>query len=266
MNMAENNGKTPTVNKKYIIPNLWRAIDLLEYLADKPEGQTISEIAEALNLPTNSVFRILRTLSAKDYVLQKHKRYEISSKLFALGARAIAEESLFEKITPVMKELRDELKETIIFGKISGHQGVILEQLRGLYPVKVVVEVGYNFPLHCSAPAKAIMAFLPESEKEELISRATFEKFTDTTITTKEGLLNELEQVKSAGFAFDMEETDHDVRCLSAPIMNVRGYPIAAVWVTGPASRLSRENCIEYAKRLKHLCDEVSKSIGFTHG
>jgi len=266
MKMEENMGNTPAVNEKYIIPNLWRAIDLLEYLADKPEGQTISEIAEALKLPTNSVFRILRTLSAKGYVLQKHKRYEISSKLFALGARAIAEESLFEKITPVMRELRDEFKETIIFGKISGHQGVILEQMRGLYPVKVVVEVGYNFPLHCSAPAKAIMAFLPEPERDELISHATFEKFTNTTITTKEELLTELEQIKTDGFAFDMEEADLDVRCLSAPIMNVRGYPIAAVWITGPVSRLSRENCQKYAERLKQICDEVSKSIGFTHG
>ena len=95
------------IKNRYIIPNLWRAIELLEYLADKPEGQTISEIAEAMNLPTNSVFRILRTLSAKGYVLQNHKRYEIGSKLFALGARAIAEESLFEKITPVMRDLRD---------------------------------------------------------------------------------------------------------------------------------------------------------------
>jgi DNA-binding IclR family transcriptional regulator len=266
MEDEEEMDKISGVNEKYIIPNLWRAIDLLEYLAEKPEGQTISELAEALRLPTNSVFRILRTLSAKGYVIQKHKQYEISSKLFALGAHAIAEESLFEKITPVMRELRDEIKETIIFGKISGDRGVILEQIPGLLPVKVVVEVGYNFPLHCSAPAKAIMAFLPEEEKKELIGKAIFEKFTVKTITNSEKLLTELNQVKIDGFAFDMEEADLDVRCISAPIMNVRSYPIAALWITGPASRLTSEKCSEYALRLKKTCDEVSKSIGFTHG
>jgi IclR family acetate operon transcriptional repressor len=251
------------VKNKYIIPNLWRAIELLEFLVLKPEGQTISELAESLELPTNSVFRILRTLSTKGYLLQKHKRYVVSSKLFALGARAIAEESLFEKITPVMRELRNMLKETVIFGKITGKQGVILEEMQGLYPVKVVVEVGYNFPLHSAAPAKAIMAFLPDEEKNDLVNSCTFEKYTETTITDRESFMRELEKVKEAGYAFDMEEADPDVRCISAPIMNIKGYPIAALWITGPVSRLSVEKCAEYGKVLTIACKEASQSIGF---
>lgn len=251
------------VNEKYIIPNLWRAIDVLEYLSKNPEGITISELAEALNIPTNSVFRILRTLSTRGYVIQNKKRYEISSKLFALGAHAIAEETLFEKITPVMRELRDEIKETVIFGKLSGDKGVILEQIRGLYPVKVVVEVGYNFPLHSSAPAKAIMAFLPEEERISLLDTCTFEPFTDNTITDRESFTEELKKVKDEGFAYDMEEADSDVRCIAAPIMNIKGYPIAALWITGPVSRLSVKKCEEYGTVLKKACKEASESIGF---
>ena len=254
------------MNEKYIIPNLWRAIDLLEYLSDNPERQTISEIAEALKLPTNSVFRILRTLTARGYVVQKHKRYEISNKLFALAAKAIAEETLFEKMTPVMRELRDELKETILLGKITGEQGVILEQVPGLHPVKVIVEVGYNFPLHCSAPAKAIMAFLPEDERNALLDSCSFEKLTENTITDRESFLRELDKVAEDGFAYDMEEADADVRCVSAPIMNIKGYPVAALWFTGPVSRLSVQRCAEYAEIIKKCCVEASQSIGFMNG
>lgn len=250
---------------KYIIPNLWRAIELLEYLAANPEGLTISELADALQMPTNSVFRILRTLSAKEYVIQKHKRYIISSKLFALGAQAIAEESLFEKIVPVMRDLRDDLKETVLLGKLSGYQGVILEQIQGLFPVKVVVEVGYNFPIHCSAPGKVIIAHLPERERDELLEHCTFKKYTRNTIVDRKAFLAELEKVVSAGFALDMEEADYDVRCISAPIMNVRGYPVAALWLTGPVSRLTEDKCIDYAEILKKTCQEVSRSIGFLY-
>ena len=251
------------MNEKYIIPNLWRAIDLFEHLAEHPERQTISEIAETLELPTNSVFRILRTLTARGYIVQKNKTYEISSKLFALGAKAIAEDTLFEKMTPVMKELRDELHETILLGKLSGNQGVILEQVPGLYPVKVVVEVGYNFPLHCSAPGKAVLAFLPEQERDSLIESCNFEKYTEKTITDKASFIEELQKVRTEGFAYDMEEADLDVRCIGAPIMNIKNYPVAAVWLTGPASRLSAERCSEYAEILKQTCIEASQSIGF---
>jgi DNA-binding IclR family transcriptional regulator len=250
-------------DERYIIPNLWRAFDVLEFLAKEPEGQTISEIVEGLEIPTNSVFRILRTLAAREYVVQKHKRYEVSSKLFALGAQAIAEESLFERIYPAMKELRDEVKETVIMGKIFEGKGIVLEQLPGKYPVKVIVEVGASFDFHDSAPGKAILAFLPENEREELLKEHEYTIHTSNTITDKETLLAEFAKIRETGIAYDMEELDESVCCVSCPIFNSHGYPIAALWITGPSSRISAKDLETAALTLKKEAISVSQSLGY---
>ena len=248
---------------RYIIPNLWRALDLLEYLANEPEGKTISEIVEAMNIPTNSVFRICKTLSARGYIIQKHKRYEVSSQLFALGAKAIAEEGLFEKIYPVMRELRDETRETVILGKISAGSGVVLEQMPGLYPMKVIVEVGHRFGLHNTAPGKAILAFLPEAERKDILKGYEYTVFTPSTISSEDELLEQLETIHRTSISFDMEEADPGVRCVCSPVLNSYGYPVAALWITGPASRLSKRNLDRMADSLKKAAYGVSNSMGY---
>ena len=248
---------------RYLIPNLWRAIDVLEFLAREPEGKTISEVVEATEIPTNSVFRILRTLTARGYVVQKHKRYEVSSRLFALGAQAIAEESIFEKTFPVMRELRDTVKETVLLGKLLEGSGVILEQIPGQYPVKVVVEVGLRFPIHSSAPGKAILAYLPKKEQEDLLKGYVFTPRTAATIRNKTDFMTELEKVRDRGIAYDMEESDEGVRCVCCPILNSHSYPLAAIWITGPSSRFTDESFSEYGETLKQAALGISQSLGY---
>ena len=251
------------MDNKYIVPNLWRAIDILEYLAQKPEGKTISEVAEALSIPTNSVFRILRTLASRGYVIQKHKRYQISSKLFALGSQAIAEETLFEKSLPVMREIRDSLKETVLLGKMIGNKGVVLEQVPGTHPVKVVVEIGINFDLHCSAPGKTILAFLSDSERDVILKGYKYTRYTPATLLNKKAFLKELQQVKTNGYALDLEEGDEGVRCISSPILNSHGFPVAAIWTTGPALRLNSKICDKTGKILLEKASDISRSLGY---
>ncbi len=248
---------------RYIIPNLWRALDLLEFLANEPEGKTISEIVDAMKIPTNSVFRICKTLSARGYITQKYKRYEVSSLLFSLGAKAIAEDGLLEKIIPEMRELRNETKETVILGTLSDGMGVVLEQIPGLYPMKVIVEIGHRFGLHNTAPGKAFLAFLPENEKTELLKDYKYTKYTSTTITTEKGLLEELESISRTWISYDMEESDEGVRCVGCPVLNSYGYPVAALWVTGPSSRLNDKNLDKAAERLKQSAFSVSRSFGY---
>ncbi len=248
---------------RYMIPNLWRALDILEFLAREPEGKTISEVVEAINIPTNSVFRILRTLTARGYVLQQHKRYEVSSRLFALGAQAIAEETLFEKTYPVMRELRDTQKETVLLGKISEGTGVILEQIPGLFPVKVVVEVGLRFPLHSSAPGKAILAFLPIEEQKALLKDYEYIVKTPTTIRNEKQMMDELRKIREAGISYDREESDAGVRCVCCPVLNSHGYPLVAIWITGPSSRMSPETCDSIGFYLKEAAMGVSQSLGY---
>lgn len=256
-------GKSDT--SRYHVPNLERAIVILEYLANQPAGCGVSEMAKELELPKNSVFRIVKTLDAYKYLVfdEERKTYSLSRKLLTLGHAAVGEENIVEKSLDIMRKLRDQTTETVLIGTIIGTQGVVLESVLGTHPVKFTIEVGYHFPLHTAAPGKAMIAFLPEEEQDGLIKRLGFKKYTPYTITSRKAFREALAQVAADGYAVDDREEQEELRCVAAPIFNHRGYPIASLWITAPAFRLEMEGVKKASQHVLAMSRKISARFGY---
>ena len=195
---AENLANNRPEPGRYHVPNLDRALMILEFLAGQSQGWGVSEIARQLDIPKNSVFRIVSTLHAHGYLLRDDgvKTYSLGRKLLALGYAAVDEHNLMEKSLDALRDLRDATGETALIGTLGHGEGVVLEQMPSPHAVKVLVEIGHRFPLHTAAPAKAMLAFLPPSETEPIIDGIRFTRFTEKTITDKEHYLAELEKIR----------------------------------------------------------------------
>ncbi len=64
------------------IPNLERALKILEFIAQADSPKGISDVAKGLNFPKNTVFRIMNTLEANNYIVRdKKKKYSLSGKI-----------------------------------------------------------------------------------------------------------------------------------------------------------------------------------------
>jgi DNA-binding IclR family transcriptional regulator len=248
---------------RYIIPSVERTFDVMEFLAREPEGKNITDIAGALEISKNSVFRILKTLTKNGYVDESKRLYRLGSKLFQLGNIAVGEFSLIEKSLYYMRSLRDELGETVIIGKRMGTSGIVLEQVPGRFPVKVIVEVGFHFPLYCSAPGKAILAYLPDYEREEILGAIEYQPFTERTINSKEAFEEALVKVKEKGYGVDNEEELIGVNCVSLPLFNSWGYPVAAIWITGPSARLAEDTFDDVGAVIEKYSKKISASLGY---
>jgi DNA-binding IclR family transcriptional regulator len=248
---------------RYIIPSLDRTLSIMELLADEPEGKNITEIADELDISKNSVFRILRTLTSRGYVEEYKKLYRLGGKLFQLGNKAVGEYTLIEKALSYMRSLRDEIGETVLIGKRIGSSGIILEQVTSKFPIKVIVEVGFHFPLYCSAPGKVILAHLPQDEREVILGKMEYNKFTERTAGSRKELEVMLKGVLENGYGVDNEEDIVGVTCVACPIFNGRGYPIAAIWVTGPTSRLSEENFQTVGRTIGQYATHISATMGY---
>lgn len=226
---------------RYRVPVLDRTLDLLETLAERPEGMTLTGLTEALRIPKNTVFRIATTLSLRGYVDRDDatKRYRVSRKLLAVSHAAIGATRLLEAAGPVLRSLRDATGETALLGTLSGSRGVVLDQVPSSHAVKVVVEIGHAFPLHTAAPAKAMLAFLPEETCRRLVADVRFTKHTPRTIASARALLRELAAVRERGHAYDRREESEAYACAAAPVFDRTGDVIAAVWVSGPSDRVT---------------------------
>lgn len=250
---------------RYHVPNLERGLAILELLAHADAPMRLSDIERQSGFPKNSVFRIVRTLHAHGYVVldPDNRTYTLSHKLFALGSGTLAEKRLIERSMDVMRALRDVSGETAFLGTLLGEEGVILEQVPSTHPVKVVVDPGTRFPLHTSAPGKCFLAFLPAAEREDLLRHATLTRYTANTITEPDALRAHLEQTRARGYSTDCEEEIEGINCVGAPIFDHRGYPVAALWVTGPEARLSAGRFAEFGAIVMENAGRLSARFGY---
>ncbi len=261
--MSAHRTSKPARKNPYIIPNLDRALRVLEHLSTRQEGGSITEIAKQLSLPKNSVFRILRTLAASGYLDEHDKTYRLSPKILSLGYAAVRSTHLIDACMDEMRTLRDEINETIFVGALSEGMVVILEELHSFQLIKFTIEIGHKVPIHASAPGKAILAFLPPAEQKDLLNHIAFTRFNDRTIPGMKAMMKEIERIQAAGYALDLGEEVTEIWCTAAPVLDYRAYPIASIWLSGPEFRMSRMDQAKVGAVVREHALRISKQFGY---
>jgi len=247
------------------VPSLERGLLILEHLARRPEGQGISDIAAALRYPLNSVFRVTNTLLKHGYVERNphSKKFLLTGKPWSLACGNGTNRSLMENALEPMRSLRDRLRETVVVSIIDRGEGLILEQVPGLHPFRFVCEAGTRQELHASASTKAILAFLPDAEREALLSRHAFRALTSRTLTRRAAFEGELSRVRRLGYATDRGEALEGVHCVAAPVRDRRGRAIAAITVTGPSQRMPEKDFGAIGRLVRECARRISGRFGF---
>lgn len=253
------------INNEYKVPNLEKGIAIIELLTGNKEGLTLQEIKAATEISQTSAYRILNTLVRLGYLFydDENKRYRLTRRILTMGFRTVGEHGLLEAVLPNLRELRNRVKETVFFGVLGDRKGIFIEQAEGLYDFKFLLSPGKEFELHCSAPGKAILAFLPDGMRNDYIANMEFTKFTDRTITDPELFLQELEKVRQSGYAIDAEEQLTGVACVGAPIFNYTSQPCGAIWVSGPTGRFGGDVIEQVVPELLAVTHKISSIMGY---
>ncbi len=256
--------KKEAIETNHQVPALERGLRILELLATRPDGMRMRELADVLNIPANSVFRITGALENFGYLERDSNdmRYRMTRKLLALGYSALGEDRLVEQSLDLMKSLRDESQETVLLGARHDVEGFVLEQVASLKAVKFLVDPGTRFPLHTSAAGKAILSALPRAERESILSRLNYKKFTARTLDSRRKLEQELEKTIALGYAVDIREEIEGLHCVGAPIFNHHGYPVAALWVTGPSFRFPEKLFPAVGRKVAAAAASISRRKG----
>jgi DNA-binding IclR family transcriptional regulator len=252
----------------YTVPNLEKGIKILELLAYSGKSMTLHDIRKEVRISQTTAYRILQTLVRHGYLSQSKdsKKFKLSRKMLTVGFQSIQEQSILEMVLPEMRKLRDVVKETVSFGVMGEEKGLFIEQILGTHPFCFVHAPGKLFELHCSAPGKAMMAFMPEITRKSYLEKMKYEIYNRNTITSEEAYLKELNKVRDRGYALDMEEELYGVVCVGAPVFNYTNVPCGSIWISGPKDRLSEEVITMVANAIMAVTRNISFELGYTNG
>jgi DNA-binding IclR family transcriptional regulator len=245
------------------VPALERGLAMMETLAHRPEGLTLSELTAALDLSPASAHRITGTLEDSGYLRRDEvsRRYTLTRKLLLLGQPRGESRNLVAAAADAMRAILQTTGETTQLCCLAEDQCVILDQLASLHPFKYIVDLGSLAPLHCTAPGKAILAFLPDAEQDAVLSRLKLEKHTDKTMTSKRDLATEIERIRSQGYALDKGEHFDGIYCVAAPILDQHGHAIGAVTIAGPSSRFPAAAMTERGQFIRTQAHRISRTF-----
>ena len=249
----------------FAVPGLSRGIHILELLAKRPEGLTQSEIAQALSIPFASVSRITNQLEAMGYLLRhpQSKAFRLSMRMMMVGQRALIGLDMMELAIPVMRQIRDEMQDTVALGVIQGTNVVVVESVPGTHPFIFTLNPGFTGQIHVTAPGKAIMAWYDKTRRNAILDKMRFKRYNDRTITTRAAFEKELDRTRQRGWAVDNGEEYDGVYCLAVPVLDRTGFPVAAIWVTGPGNRVPASRHPKIAGRLIELVGGISSALGY---
>ncbi len=213
-----------------------RAFELLELVADAGGEATLSQLAEASGLPQPTIHRLLRTLIAGGYIRQQpSRRYSLGPRLIRLGETA--GKVLGSSARPHLTRLRDLTGETSNMAVLDGDQVVYVAQVPSPHAMRMFTEVGQRVDLHCTAVGKAVLATLPPTESDRILSRITMSPRTIHTITDPAVIREEIDEIRTKGYAVDDGEQEIGVRCFAVAIPNAPTR--AAISISGPQARVS---------------------------
>jgi DNA-binding IclR family transcriptional regulator len=246
------------------VPNIERAITIIELLSSTQEGYSLQALIDKTGLAKTTVFRILNTLLKHGYVHKESDNgFVLTKKFLLLGLSGMGDENLIEKSIGIMRQLKDELNETVLIGALVEEKVIMLEQVLGNHPFTFCLKPGKKVELHNSAPGKAYLAFCDANERDALIDNMEFKRYNDNTITDKGIFRKHLQEIREQGYAIDFAEELEGVHCIGAPIFSSNGQVISVLWVTGPSSRLPEKDFAKDGEIIRNYALRISERLGY---
>src|SRR5262249_61591749 len=141
----------------------------------------------------------------------------------------------------VMRDIRNEVNETVILSVRSGDFRVHIDFVEGLHPMRRMADLGVRAPLYAGAASKVLLAGMDDDEIEAYLGRTKLTAFQNTTITDKTVLWREIRLIRKRGFAESKSELFAGGGALAAPLKDFSGKPVAVMDILTPEHRYTGE-------------------------
>ncbi|WP_191488988.1 IclR family transcriptional regulator [Pseudomonas sp. FEN] len=250
MNSTERNEKTNEVG----VGAVSRLFAVLRRLGETPEdGERVTQLAERVGLSQPTTHRLLRSLMEEGMVEQdgRSKRYRLSLEFFALAARAGQTGNLRELVRPALLRLSASLGDSLFLLARSGFDAICLDRSEGPFPIRTFTgDIGGRVALGVGQGSLAILAFLPEDERETVI-RYNLPRLRDFHLYDEVFLRAEVANVRKLGYAGRNTGVLQGMAGVAVPILDREGRAVAALSVATISDRLGPDRLPTVVELLK---------------
>lgn len=263
-----------TVKQGTKVNSVGKAIKVIEAIYKARRSLSVREIAVELGMNKSTLHHLISTLTEFGFLSQdpETRKYNIGLHLVEIGQAFLQQLDLRNTAHPFLERLAMEVKETVHL-LILDHYDVVyidkVEDLSQLGTLRCSSYIGRRVSAYTTAAGKVLLAYLPEATVKDYLANQELIPKTEHTITIPQVLLEQLRKIKEDGFALDLQENEIGLQCVAVPVFNREARCVAALSISGPASRVNLERIEELLKpAAKRTAERISSALGYSrsHG
>jgi IclR family KDG regulon transcriptional repressor len=248
----------------YFLESVDRVMKVLDCFTMESPELRLTDLSDRLGIPKAQVLRIVSTLEAGGYLLRdpSSKRYRLGIRLFHLGMIVRCGMDLRRIAHPHLRQLAEATKETsrlIVPDELGPICIDVVESPRG---IRVFAQLGARMPWHAGTSPKLLLAYLPDEQRERILARGGFRRYTERTITDPDVLRMTLLEIRRCGYHVGVRDLDEDAIGISAPIFDDRDQIAGAVNVAAPASRTTESETLRFVDLVRTAAADISRQLG----
>lgn len=224
---------------------------------------TLGDIAKAAGLDRSATQRLVHTLEVLGYLFRvpETRTYGLTTKVLQFSYNYIRANDLVEKAAPYLLDIFRRVGETTNLQELDGHEIVYIARFPGQHLVNIGIVVGARLPAMYTASGIAMLSRLPEARVREILANTSLEPMTPYTTTDEKKLLERIQTAARRGYAIVESETVMGDISVAAPITDHDGHAVAAINISVPTSRWTRERVeAELAPHVQVAATSISKS------
>lgn len=245
-----------------------RAVDILDYLGENPEGRSVTAVATNLGVPPSAAHRLLIILTNKGLVQQDERTrdYRLTLALPALGLRYLSSLTFMEVCRPIMDALANDTRELVRLAVVSAGDLLWIAKAQGsrsllrLDPLE-----GRKAILHVTAAGKAWLGSMTKEQAAKKLTSsmriAGKDDLGPNVIADPDKFMSELEICRRRGYATTYEEAEPGIAAVGAVVRNgtgERAEVVGTISVAGPTARIKRKDLEPIAARVSSVALQLS--------
>ncbi|MGL5838332.1 MAG: IclR family transcriptional regulator [Sphingorhabdus sp.] len=238
-----------------VIKSAGRVLALFEHLREVGTPVTVTDIANALQIPTSSASVLLKSLLSLGYLVydNKTRRYRPTYRIALLGDWLL--ESTYDDapISRIMAQIGKETGEAVLLGQQNQATLQYVHVVPSSYPVRLHIPVGTQRPMTCTATGKVLLSIKANQEIRAIVRRNNAEAQDDNHRVSETAFMEEMERVRAQGFAETCGDMTAGAAVIAMLVPVESGTPPLAIGVGGVMERvaIARDHLIEVMR--KHL-------------
>ena len=240
-----------------------RALAMLDAVAASTGGLSNSHLSRRLAIPKSSASYILRVLERRGILLRDAEsgKYRLGLKLLSLAHAVEAGSDLRAAALPAMRHFVQRTGLTAHLAVLDRGEAVYIEKVEAPSFIRMDTWVGRRMQINSTSVGKALVAWLPEEEVDEILRLHGLKKRTGYTIILKPRFLGELKKTRQRGYAVDDEENSLGARCVAVPVRDPLGNVRAALGVSGPLHEVTEAAIPRIAGHLREAAGRITQQL-----